>query len=35
MDVGIGILSMHSPYDVSSKVDLWELFKGFQAFFRN
>jgi aspartyl aminopeptidase len=35
MDVGIGILSMHSPYDVSSKVDLWELHKGFQAFFRN
>ena len=35
MDVGIGILSMHSPYDVSSKVDLWELYKGFQAFFKN
>jgi aspartyl aminopeptidase len=35
MDVGIGILSMHSPYDVSSKVDLWELHKGFQAFFKN
>jgi aspartyl aminopeptidase len=35
MDVGIGILSMHSPFDVSSKVDLWELHKGFQAFFRN
>ena len=35
MDVGIGILSMHSPFDVSSKVDLWELHKGFQAFFKN
>lgn len=35
MDVGIGILSMHSPYDVSSKVDLWELYRGFQAFFRS
>jgi aspartyl aminopeptidase len=35
MDVGIGILSMHSTYDISSKVDLWELHKGFKAFFRN
>jgi aspartyl aminopeptidase len=35
MDVGIGILSMHSPYDVSSKVDLWQLHRGFLAFFNN
>lgn len=33
IDVGIGIVSMHSPYEVSSKVDLWELYKGFRAFF--
>ncbi len=32
MDVGIGILSMHSPMDVSAKVDLWELYRGFKAF---
>ncbi len=32
IDVGIGILSMHSPMDVSAKVDLWELYRGFQAF---
>lgn len=31
-DVGIGILSMHSPMDVSAKVDLWELYRGFKAF---
>ncbi len=35
MDVGIGILSMHSPFEVSSKVDLWELYKGFGAFYKN
>lgn len=35
IDVGIGILSMHSPYDVSSKVDLWQLRRGFEAFFRS
>ena len=32
IDVGIGILSMHSPMEVSSKVDLWELYRGFKAF---
>ena len=33
MDVGVGLLSMHSPFEVSSKVDLWHLRKGFVAFF--
>jgi len=32
IDEGIGILSMHSPMDVSAKVDLWELYRGFKAF---
>ncbi len=32
IDVGIGILSMHSPMDISAKVDLWELYRGFAAF---
>ncbi len=32
IDVGIGILSMHSPMDVAAKVDLWELYRGFKAF---
>jgi aspartyl aminopeptidase len=31
-DVGIGILSMHSPMDVSAKTDVWELYRGFKAF---
>ena len=31
-DVGIGVLSMHSPMDVSAKADLWELYRGFRAF---
>jgi aspartyl aminopeptidase len=33
IDVGIGILSMHSPLEVASKVDMWELLRGFKAFF--
>jgi aspartyl aminopeptidase len=33
IDVGIGLVSMHSPFEVSSKADLWELYRGFGAFF--
>jgi aspartyl aminopeptidase len=33
IDVGIGVLSMHSPMDVSAKVDLWELYRGFKVFY--
>ena len=32
IDVGIGILSMHSPFEVAAKVDVWELYRGFKAF---
>ena len=34
-DWGVGIWSMHSTYDVASKVDLWALWKGFIAFFKS
>jgi aspartyl aminopeptidase len=32
IDVGIGILSMHSPMEIAAKVDIWELYRGFSAF---
>ena len=32
IDIGIGILSMHSPFEVAAKVDVWELYRGFKAF---
>jgi aspartyl aminopeptidase len=35
IDVGVGLLSMHSPFEVSSKVDIWNLHRGFVAFFNN
>jgi len=35
IDVGIGPLSMHSPFEVSSNVDLWHLHRGFTAFVDN
>ena len=32
-DWGVGILSMHSTWDVASKADLWALYRGFLVFF--
>ncbi len=34
-DWGVGILSMHSTYDVASKADLWSLYRGFLTFFKS
>ena len=34
IDVGVGVLSMHSPYEVISKVDLYEGHRAFAAFYR-
>ena len=33
VDCGVGDLSMHAPYEVISKVDLYETYKGYKAFF--
>lgn len=33
VDCGVGVLSMHAPYEVISKVDLYEMYKGYRAFF--
>ena len=32
IDSGIGVLSMHSPWEVTSKADIWEAYKGYRAF---
>ena len=32
IDSGIAVLSMHSPWEVTSKKDLEEAVKGYQAF---
>ena len=32
IDSGIGVLSMHSPWEVTSKADIWEAYKGYCAF---
>ena len=33
LDVGVAVLSMHSPFEVISKLDLYELNKGIRTFF--
>jgi aspartyl aminopeptidase len=34
IDCGTPLLSMHSPFEVASKADLFMTFKAFQAFFK-
>ena len=34
IDSGVGVLSMHAPWEATSKVDLYEVKKGYQAFLR-
>ena len=34
LDVGVGVLSMHAPYELISKVDLYEAYRAFCAFYR-
>lgn len=34
LDCGIPLLSMHSPFEVSSKVDIFEMYKAFISFYK-
>ena len=34
LDCGVPVLSMHSPYEVTSKFDVYSAYKGYEAFFR-
>ncbi len=34
IDAGVPVLSMHSPWEVSSKADLYEAYKGYKSFLR-
>ncbi|MGL5314644.1 MAG: aminopeptidase [Peptostreptococcaceae bacterium] len=34
IDCGVGVLNMHAPYEIVSKVDIYEMFKGYKAFFK-
>ena len=35
IDSGVAVLSMHSPWEVASKADIYEAFKGYEAFLKN
>ena len=35
IDCGIPIISMHSPYELSSKFDIYEAYRAYKAFFNN
>lgn len=34
IDCGVPVLSMHAPYEVTSKLDIYEAYRGYQAFWR-
>ena len=34
VDIGVAVISMHAPYEVISKADLYEVYKGFRAFIK-
>ncbi|MGL5346054.1 MAG: aminopeptidase [Peptostreptococcaceae bacterium] len=33
IDCGVGVLNMHAPHEIVSKVDIYEMYKGYKAFF--
>lgn len=35
IDVGIALLSMHAPWEIASKVDVYMAYKGFKTFYEN
>ena len=35
IDCGVPIISMHSPYEIASKFDIYEAYLGYKAFFEN
>ena len=35
VDIGVGLLSMHAPYEIASKADVYETVRAFKAFMEN
>jgi aspartyl aminopeptidase len=33
IDLGVPLLSMHSPFEMSSKVDVWSFYRLMSAFY--
>ena len=34
VDLGVALLSMHSPYEISSKIDVFENYRAINAFLK-
>lgn len=34
VDLGVPILSMHSPFELASKLDVWNTYRAFKAFYQ-
>jgi aspartyl aminopeptidase len=34
IDAGTALISMHSPFEISSKVDVWSTFRAFEEFYK-
>ena len=32
LDIGPPVLSMHSPFEITSKIDVWSTFRAFKVF---
>ena len=35
IDIGPALLAMHSPFEVSSKLDVYETYRAYKAFYRS
>ena len=35
IDLGVPILSMHAPFEIASKIDIYMAYKAFATFFQN
>ena len=35
VDCGVAILSMHSPLEITSKIDIYEMYKASKVFFES
>ena len=34
VDSGIAVLNMHAPWEIASKVDIYEAYKGYKVFLK-
>ena len=35
IDVGVPVISMHAPFEITAKTDIWAAYKAFEAFVNN